>query len=149
MAKKASSDSDEVFDSISHPLRIKILKELAKTPLGFSELKRAINVESSGALDFHLKKMQNLIETDSAGRYVLNARGSAALEAIRAIEQYGWQKRSFLLNLLVCILFNVWALAIFSFSLYSQTVFVLSTLWMVFYSFWTFVHRRVSLSQRQ
>ncbi|MGQ9597080.1 MAG: winged helix-turn-helix domain-containing protein [Thermoproteota archaeon] len=59
MAGEASPDSDEAFDAISHPLRIKILKALAKTPLGFSELKRAVNVNSSGTLDFHLKKMKS------------------------------------------------------------------------------------------
>lgn len=148
MAEKVSLDSDEVFDAISHPLRIKILKALAKTPRGFSELKRAINVESSGALDFHLKKMQNLIGTDSAGRYILSDKGCAALEAIRVIEQYGWQKRSFLLNLLAYILVNVWALVNSSLSLSFLIVFALSTLWFVFYSYWTFVHRRVSLRQK-
>jgi len=56
MAEKVSLDSDEVFDAISHPLRIKILKVLAKRPLSFNELKRAVNVESSGALDFHLAR---------------------------------------------------------------------------------------------
>jgi len=148
MAEKVSLDSNEVFDAISHPLRIKILKALAKTPLGFSELKRVINVESSGALDFHLKKMQSLIETDSAGRYILNAKGSAALEAIRVIQQYGWQRRSFLLNVLAYVLVNIWALINFSLSLNSIIVFVGSTLWMAFYSYWTFIYRRVSLRQK-
>jgi len=148
MAEKVSLDSDEVFDAISHPLRIKILKALAKTPLGFSELKRAINVESSGALDFHLKKMQSLIGTDSAGRYILSDKGCAALEAIRVIEQYGWQKRSFLLNLLAYILVNVCALVNFSLSSSFLIVLALSTLWMLFYSYWTFVHRRISLRQK-
>ncbi len=148
MAEKASLDSDEVFEAISHPLRIRILKKLAKNRLGFSELKRAVNVESSGALDFHLKKMQSLIETDSDGRYVLNAKGSAALEAIRVIEQHGWQRRSFLLNLLVYILLNIWALAAFYFSAYSLIVFATSTLWIAFYSYWIFIRRRVSLRQK-
>jgi DNA-binding transcriptional ArsR family regulator len=148
MAEKVSLDSDEVFDAISHPLRIKILKALAKTPLGFSELKRAINVESSGALDFHLKKMQSLIETDSAGRYILNAKGSAALEAIRVIQQYGWQRRSFLLNVLAYVLVNIWTLINFSLNLNSIIVFVGSTLWMAFYFYWTFIHRRISLRQK-
>ncbi len=148
MAEKVSSDSHEAFDAVSHPLRMKILKALAKSPLGFSDLKRAVNVESNGALDFHLKKMQSLIGTNLDVRYVLNDRGLAALEAIRVIEQYGWQKRSFLLNLFVYVLLNVWTLSTFSISLYSLIVFVLSTLWLAFYSYWTFVHRRVSLRQK-
>jgi len=148
MAEKVSLDSDEVFDAISNSLRIKILKALAKTPLSFSELKRAINVQSSGTLDFHLKKMQSLIGTDSAGRYILSDKGCAALEAIRVIEQYGWQKRSFFLNLLAYILVNAWALVNFSLSSSFLIVLALSTFWMLFYSYWTFVHRRVSLRQK-
>lgn len=137
-----------MFDAISHPLRIKILKALAKRPRGFNELKRAVNVESSGTLDFHLKKMQSLIGTDSAGRYILNAKGSAALEAIRVIEQYGWQRRAFLWNVLLYVLSNIWALINFSLSLNFIIVFALSTLWMAFYSYWTFIRRRVSLRQK-
>jgi DNA-binding transcriptional ArsR family regulator len=149
MTEKVSLNSDEVFDAISHPIRIKILKALAKKPLGFSELKHAVNVESSGALDFHLKKMQSLIGTDQFGRYVLSAKGAAALEAIRVIEQYGWQKRAFLLNLIVYILFSVWILVNFSLSPIVLIAFAVYTLLMLYYSYWTFVHRRVSLRRKQ
>ena len=34
--------SGEVFESVSHPLRVKILKLLSKGPMGFSGLKRRI-----------------------------------------------------------------------------------------------------------
>lgn len=71
----------------------------------------------SGTLDFHLKKMKSLIEVDSEGKYSLNSKGVAALEAIRIVERYGWQKRSFILNLLAYILINIWALVTSSISL--------------------------------
>ncbi|MHA1581503.1 MAG: DUF7347 domain-containing protein [Candidatus Baldrarchaeia archaeon] len=49
MAKDELLNSGEIFEAISHPQRVKILKVLARSPLGFSELKRAINVKSSGS----------------------------------------------------------------------------------------------------
>jgi DNA-binding HxlR family transcriptional regulator len=56
--------SDEVFEAISHPMRIAILKELAKEPVRFADLKRRLKIKSSGLLDFHLKKMEPVLTTD-------------------------------------------------------------------------------------
>ena len=53
--------SDDLFDAISHPLRIEILKELSKRPRRFAEIKRELKIGSSGLLDFHLKKLDDLI----------------------------------------------------------------------------------------
>ncbi|MEM1558383.1 MAG: winged helix-turn-helix domain-containing protein [Thermoproteota archaeon] len=72
-------NSNEVFEAVSHPLRIRILKALAKSPMGFSEIKKALGIESSGELSFHLNKMRNLLDKDSEGRYVLNSTGYDAL----------------------------------------------------------------------
>jgi DNA-binding transcriptional ArsR family regulator len=58
-------NSNEVFESVSHPLRIKILKLLAKSPMSFSELKKTLGIESSGELSFHLNKMRSLLDKDS------------------------------------------------------------------------------------
>jgi predicted transcriptional regulator len=80
--KPARTQIHELFETISRPLRIKVLKSLTKTPMSFSELKRVVNVESSGVLDFHLKKTQSLITTDSAGRYTLSTEGHVALKAV-------------------------------------------------------------------
>jgi len=66
-----SMKSDETFEAIAHPLRIKILELLTERPMGFSELKRALGIKSSGKLDFHLKKLGNLIKLDSDGKYTL------------------------------------------------------------------------------
>ncbi len=38
--------SDDTFEAIANPLRIKILKLLAEKPMGFSELKRELEVKS-------------------------------------------------------------------------------------------------------
>ena len=52
--------SGKVFEAVSHPIRIKILKMLAEKPMSFSELKRELGIRSSGKLDFHLKKLGDL-----------------------------------------------------------------------------------------
>ena len=39
--------SNDLFDAISHPLRIEILKELSKKPKRFAEIKRTLKIEST------------------------------------------------------------------------------------------------------
>ncbi|RLI23135.1 ArsR family transcriptional regulator, partial [Candidatus Bathyarchaeota archaeon] len=36
--------SGKVFEAVSHPIRIKILKMLAEKPMSFSELKRELGI---------------------------------------------------------------------------------------------------------
>jgi len=54
----------EAFDGISHPTRVKILKFLEASPLNFSQLKKELRIESSGNLDHHPRKLQDLIYLD-------------------------------------------------------------------------------------
>ncbi|MFW9943957.1 MAG: ArsR/SmtB family transcription factor [Candidatus Sifarchaeia archaeon] len=137
-------NSDEVFDAISHPMRVEILRELSKGSRGFADLKRRLKVSSSGLLDFHLKKMVSIITTNADGEYTLNDRGYAAVQAVDVVSKYGWQRRAYLINLGMYIVMNVylllavqhWAVLI---------VFGIWTAWIVFYSYWTFIKRRVRL----
>ena len=101
--------STETFEAISHPVRIKILKVLAEKSLSFSELKRELGIKSSGKLDFHLKKLDNLITTNNEGKYTLTREGYAALQAIITIKKYGWQRRAYILNLIAYALVNIFA----------------------------------------
>jgi len=135
--------SDEVFEAISHPMRIALLKELAKRPYRFADLKRKLKIKSNGLLDFHLKKMEAVIATDMNGLYTLNDRGFAALRAVHIVTNYGWQKRSWWLNVLMMSMLNIY----FFFTAFEFYIFVaIPTIgWILFYSYWTFVKRRVSL----
>ena len=135
--------SDEVFEAISHPIRIAILKELAKKPIRFADLKRALKIKSGGRLDFHLKKMRSVITTDSDGLYTLNHRGFAALRAIHVVSNYGWQRRSWMINVLMLGAINVFFL--FTSPEYYIFVAIPTIGWILFYSYWTFVKRRVRL----
>ncbi|RLF18936.1 MAG: hypothetical protein DRZ82_07385 [Thermoprotei archaeon] len=138
--------SDETFEAIAHPLRIKILKLLAERPMGFSELKRELGIKSSGKLDFHLKKLENLIMLNSDGRYTLTKEGYAALQAITTSEKYGWQKRAYIISTVIYIVVVTYMLLKILMegvnSIYIVTL-VLATLWFIYYSYWSIVKRGV------
>ena len=66
-------------------------------------------ISSSGLLDFHLKKLNDLITTNDEGNYTLTEKGFAALTAVEGAGGYyrlrSAQKRSFFLALAVmCLL---------------------------------------------
>jgi len=139
--------SDDLFDAVSHPLRIEILKELSKRPMRFAEIKRRLKIASSGLLDYHLRKLDDLIMINRDGLYTLTERGFAALQAVEVANRYGWQRRSFYLNIAAFILINAYSL----FTGLSQTIYYwvivlpVTLAWIIFYSFWTFIKRRVRL----
>lgn len=80
--------SDELFEAVSHPLRIEIVKALAEKPLRFADLKRNLRISSSGLLGFHLKKLDDLITTNDEGYYSLTDRGFAALTTVESAAGY-------------------------------------------------------------
>jgi DNA-binding HxlR family transcriptional regulator len=137
--------SNDIFEAISHPLRVEILKLLAKKPMRFADIKRELEIESSGLLDFHLKKLDNLISVDNEGFYVLSEKGFAALQAIDTISKYGWQKRAYYLNIALAIIINLFTL-ILDIKWLPLTISV-SIIWIAFYSYWTLVKRRIHLKR--
>jgi len=76
----------EVFDALGHPTRIIILKALNEGAMGFAELKKRVNIESSGHLQHHLNKLDGLIKTDVNGKYCLSDQGKDALLAVQTVE---------------------------------------------------------------
>lgn len=72
----------ELFESISHPTRIRILKTLANGERGFSKLKSILGFSSSGNLSHHLNKLESLIQTNNKGNYELTDQGREALISI-------------------------------------------------------------------
>jgi DNA-binding transcriptional ArsR family regulator len=84
---KSSNEFDlreaELFEALGHPSRIGILQALNGGPLGFSELKKRIGIDSSGHLTFHLSKLDGLVNTNSEGKYCLTDRGREALRVTR------------------------------------------------------------------
>ena len=88
-----SSDKDErdsiseasLFEAIAHETRINALFILQNGSLGFSELKKKLNIVSSGNLQHHINKLGNLIEQNNDGLYSLTDNGREATLAIQAI----------------------------------------------------------------
>jgi DNA-binding transcriptional ArsR family regulator len=78
----------EIFDVLSHPMRIRILKTLSQKPMSFSELKKETSIESSGHLDYHMNKLDGLIKSDENGRYILSDQGKDALFTMEKVEEY-------------------------------------------------------------
>jgi len=138
--------SDETFEAIAHPLRIKILKLLAEKPMGFSELKRKLGIKSSGKLDFHLKKLGSLIALNSEGKYTLTSEGYAALQAVITVKRYGWQRRAFVINVVayvVAVAFTSSKILYVGAKPVYLAVLMLATSWFAFYSYWSIVKRKI------
>jgi len=77
-----SRDRAELFEALGHPTRIRMLQALAEAPLGFSNLKKTIGIESSGQLQFHLGKMNGLVKNTPEGNYALTDQGREALRIV-------------------------------------------------------------------
>lgn len=77
----------EVFDALSHPTRIMILKALSEEPVVFADLKKKLDIESSGHLQHHLSKLGELIKTDNNGKYTLSEQGRDALLSVETVEK--------------------------------------------------------------
>jgi len=138
--------SSEMFEAISHPIRIKVLKLLAKRPMSFSELKRKLGIKSSGKLDFHLKKLGNLVTLNSEDKYALTKEGYAALQTITTVRKYGWQKRAYIVNMVAYAIVVLYTLNAMSWKITWSAytiVLIAATVWFVFYSYWSIVKRKV------
>jgi DNA-binding transcriptional ArsR family regulator len=86
----------ELFEALSHPVRIKILMSLSNGPLSFSQLKHVSGIESGGQMAFHLSKLGDLILLTKDGDYALSPQGieaahflSNAFKEQRTIESSG------------------------------------------------------------
>src|SRR5215467_12504326 len=76
-----------MFDALSHPTRIRILRLINSKPRSFAELKHELGLVSSGHLQHHLGKLTGLVTDD--GRYVLTVQGIAALKLAEDSEKSG------------------------------------------------------------
>lgn len=100
MTEREEPASNDLFGAISHPLRIRILRALAKRPMHFAELKRRFKIKSSGGLDFHLTKLGGLIVTNKEGSYSVTRQGIRALMAINTVRGcHSWQRKAHYISL--------------------------------------------------
>ena len=83
-------DRYRIFEALSHPTRVKILKLVDEKGLTFSTLKHELGLGSSGQLQHHLQKLSGfiIIEKDS-GCYGLTDTGRRALDIYGSSEKSG------------------------------------------------------------
>jgi hypothetical protein len=81
--KQESLARVELFEALSHPVRVRILESLESGGLKFSDLKRATGISSNGHLEFHLGKLSGLVSTTEGGNYSLTDDGREALRFLR------------------------------------------------------------------
>ena len=79
----------EIFQALSHPVRVRILLLLADRGCTFSSLKHELGMESSGQLQHHMQKLSTLVNGDELGTYHLTYIGTRALEIYRDSEKSG------------------------------------------------------------
>lgn len=75
----------ELFEALGHPIRVKILQALETKSMGFAELKKEVSIESSGHLEFHLRKLSGLVGTTAEGSYALTDDGKEAIRVLKSV----------------------------------------------------------------
>ncbi|MDG6934805.1 MAG: winged helix-turn-helix transcriptional regulator [Nitrososphaerota archaeon] len=79
----SDSSKSELFDALSHPIRVRILESLESGSKRFSDLKKATGIQSNGHLQFHLSKLQGLVSITEDGNYSLTDDGREAIRFLR------------------------------------------------------------------
>lgn len=80
-------EEQKLFEVLSHEIRRKIIRLLAKSrSVSYSELLYELRVDT-GTLNYHLSKMREFIEKDENGSYHLSNMGWAAYNILRYVER--------------------------------------------------------------
>ncbi len=83
-------DRYRIFEALSHPTRVKILRLVEEKQLAFSALKHELGLESSGQLQHHLQKLSELVTIqEDSGSFGLTIMGRRALDVYRSSETSG------------------------------------------------------------
>ncbi|HDM91994.1 MAG TPA: ArsR family transcriptional regulator [Candidatus Korarchaeota archaeon] len=84
MSEAERDPYETIFECLKHTLRRKLLRLLGEGPKGFSELQRALGVDSSH-LSYHLGRMSGLVSKEGEG-YRLTGLGKKALRLVEGVE---------------------------------------------------------------
>lgn len=77
------------FDILNHEIRRKILNLLYnRIEMSYTEVLNTLGI-SDGLLNFHLKKMGDLMSKTPSGTYVLSEKGKRAYELMKEVEKLG------------------------------------------------------------
>ncbi len=83
-----TNDYDKIFAALRHPIRRQILLLLEKKgEVSFTEIQKAVDMDDTGLLSYHLKELTTLLEQSDRGRYALSEIGRASMALFRKVER--------------------------------------------------------------
>ena len=75
-----------MFSALNHPIRQRIIEMLARNSVTYTCMLEELDVDT-GKLNFHLKKLGDLIEKDEKGLYKLTDKGLRAFSIIQQVPE--------------------------------------------------------------
>jgi DNA-binding transcriptional ArsR family regulator len=83
-----TDEYDRIFAALKHPVRRQILLLLEeKGEASFTEIQKAVGVNDTGLLSYHLKELGTLIEQSERGKYGLSEIGMASMALFWKVER--------------------------------------------------------------
>ena len=79
---------DAIFAALKHPLRRRILLLLdEKGEVSFTDIQKAVGVEDTGLMSYHLKELALLVSQSARGRYRLSEIGKISVALLKKVER--------------------------------------------------------------
>ena len=86
MAEK--DEYDAIFAALKHPMRRRILLFLDETgEVSFTDIQKAVDIEDTGLMSYHLKELALLVSQSARGRYRLSEIGKTSVALLRKVER--------------------------------------------------------------
>jgi DNA-binding transcriptional ArsR family regulator len=83
-----TDEYDRIFAALKHPLRRQILLLLEeKGEISFTDIQKAVGVNDTGLLSYHLKELGALVEQSERGKYELSEIGRASMALFWKVER--------------------------------------------------------------
>jgi DNA-binding transcriptional ArsR family regulator len=79
---------DTIFAALKHPLRRRILLLLdEKGEVSFTTVQKAVGIEDTGLMSYHLKELALLVSQSARGRYTLSEIGKTSVALLKKVER--------------------------------------------------------------
>jgi DNA-binding transcriptional ArsR family regulator/uncharacterized membrane protein len=83
-----TDEYDRIFTALKHPIRRQILLFIEeKGEASFTEIQKAVGVNDTGLLSYHLKELGTLVEQSERGKYDLSEIGRASMALFWKVER--------------------------------------------------------------
>jgi len=81
-------DYDAIFAALKHPVRRRILLLLdVKGEVSFTDIQKAVDVEDTGLMSYHLKELALLVSQSARGKYRLSEIGKTSVALLKKVEE--------------------------------------------------------------